>query len=233
MKKLLFLPLLFVVFFSQAYNKYEFLLGIRGGAGGSFYRYRNINTNWGTFTGNATEISNGIAIPAKFEMLFGARGFRFGYQFSYTYGIYKNFKRDLDNNPPGVDDYVDSAQNTRRNFFAHFFLMEYSRPVAAKGKCLISVVPFFGIGGFRGTRITLDANGNSVGKTYFKDVLKSRLALTTGLGVEFTVRRFSFLLAPTYTYYHLKPNNGSQDNGAFHQVALDLSFRLNLIKPRY
>lgn len=236
MKRLFLVPaLLLCTLISQAYNKYEFLLGLRGGVGGSFYRYREINTNYGSFTGNATQISNGIAIPAKGEVLFGVKGFRMGYQFSYTHGIYKNFKRDLDNNPTGVADYVDSAQNCRRNLFAHFFLMEYSIPIAAKGKCLMATTPFLGIGGFAGTKVNFGSDGETVDKKYYKEELKkgSKLALTAGLGFEFTVRRFCFMLAPTYTFYKLKPNNFPEDHGAIHQVTLDLAFRLNLLKPRY
>ncbi len=236
MKRLLLVPaLVLCALVSQAYNKYEFLLGLRGGVGASLYRYREINTNYGSFTGNATLISNGLAIPAKGEILFGVRGFRMGYQFSYTHGIYKNFKRDLDNNPPGVADYVDSAQNCRRNLFAHFFLMEYSIPIAARGQCLMATTPFFGIGSFSGTKVDYDANGDAVKKVYYKELLKkrSKLALTAGLGFEFTVRRFCFMLAPTYTFYRFKPNDYSEDHGGIHQVTLDLAFRLNLIKPRY
>ncbi|MFN8286944.1 MAG: hypothetical protein U0V74_09345 [Chitinophagales bacterium] len=235
MKKLLILPLLLLALISQAYNKYELLLGLRTGGGGSFLRYNEVNSNFGSFSGNATQISNGIAIPAKGEFLFGVKGFRMGYQFSYTHGIYKNYKRDYDNNPPGVDDYVDSAQNCRRNLFAHLFLMEYSIPIAAKGKCLVATTPFFGIGSFTGTKVDLDEDGQSVEKTYYKKLLKkgSKLALTAGIGFEFTVRRFCFMLAPTYTFYRLKPNDYSEDHGGIHQVTLDLAFRLNLLRPRY
>lgn len=232
MKKVLLLSLTtFLTFSLFAYNRYEFLLGIGSGGGAAFYNYRLYQQTYAynstTFTTNATEKSIGANIPAHAEVLFGVKGFRMGYQFDFKHGIYSQFKRDLDDNTLAPD--FEGTFQTQRNLFGHYFLMEYAIPIAAKGKCLIAATPFFGVGGYRGFVKDM-TTGN---ETKYKDILKNRVTIKTGLNFEFTVRRFCFVLGPAYNYYNIKPKATTNNKGAFHAVSLDFSFRLNLIKPRY
>src|SRR5256885_1161665 len=101
---------------SFALNKYEFILGLRGGAGALFYTYRVTD-----YAFPYTEKQIGVSIPAKGDVLFGLRGFRFGYRFEYTHNINTRFRRDFDDNLL-VD--LDTAISTKRNLFAHLFILE-------------------------------------------------------------------------------------------------------------
>ncbi len=232
-KPLLLLALISITISGFAYNKYELLLGLRTGGGGMFYKYRSIDANVAyngiTYTSSYTEKSIGAAIPAKFEVLFGVKGFRMGYQFDYKHGIFTKFTRDFDNNSTGLPDF-EIQSNVRRNVFSHYFLMEYSVPIGVgKNGMLFAVAPAFGIGGFRGFKVLKDDGS----KSYYKDILKRRIALTAGINFEFTKRRFCLVVAPTYSYCHGVDKTNVTDGFTLHTISLDLAFRLNLLKPKY
>ncbi len=204
---------------THALNRYELLIGIQSGVGGMFYSYQGYNPKF-------TVKSQSIAVPAKAEVLFGYKGFRFGYQFDYKHAFVKQFVTDYTDNSAGTDN--TAVVDYRRNVFSHIFLMEYAARVKTK-KVPFAITPCLGVGGFKGYTFNRD---NGV-KTKYKDQWKNRITLAAGLNFEITKRRFSFLIGPNYTLNIFEAKANNTDRGFIHSIGLNLDFRLNLLRPRW
>lgn len=220
MKKLILFITLFCVWVSAfALHRYEFLIGVQTGAAGMFYQYNGYNPRF-------TTTAKSVAIPARADVLFGFRGFRFGYQFDYKHAFVKQFVTDYADNAQGTDNTAEV--DYRRNVFTHLFLMEYAMRVRTK-KVPFAITPCFGIGGYKG--FTFDRNTGV--KTKYEDRWKSRWAIAAGLNFEITKRRFVFLIGPNYMLNLFESKLNNTDRGLMHSVSLNLAFRLNLLRPRW
>lgn len=194
---------------------------------GCFYQYNAAPTSTffnpnGIAQSTSTRLtSSGPSVPVLFELVYGVKKFRIGYQFEYerilttsytykTYNVSSSFVDTTINNP-----------NISQHFFCHNLIMEY---VVWDDHKHFRFVPGLAFGYFHGVSDATEAPYD------FSTLNQNRFKIGFDLNLEYTLGQISIVATPHYGLVPIKAMADPNQKGYMHFVGLNVGIRFNCIK---
>ncbi|MCW3127061.1 MAG: hypothetical protein JWO03_2719 [Bacteroidetes bacterium] len=210
------------------FGQSSFYIGFKGGIDGCFYQYNAAPTSTyfnpnGTSQSSSTKLtSRGPAIPAVFELIYGIKNFRIGYQFEYeriltTAYTYKTF-----NVSQSIIDTTVNNPNITQHFFCHNILIEY---IVYSQKHL-QIVPDLTFGYFHGLSEATEAPYD------FSSLNQNRFKIGVALNLEYQLGQVSVVATPHYGLVPVKSLYDPNQKGYMHFIGIHIGLRINCIKQQ-
>lgn len=227
MKKIIPIVLL-TAFCHTLFGQGQFIIGVKGGIDGCFYQFNSgsfnnpnvINTNGSGYT---KVTSTGPSIPALFELIYGNKKFRVGYQFEYeriltsSYTVH-NFSQSGTYGDTSVYD-----GTITQHFFCHNLLLEY---IVFDNHKNIRLVPDITFGYFHGVS---DA---TLAPYDFSSLNANRFKFGGALNVEYYFGPYNIVATPNFSVAPVKAIADPNQKGFMFFVGLHVGMRFNVTKVK-
>lgn len=202
----------------------EFLIGAKGGVNGCFYVFNTnqipvYSTNIGTYT---KIVSSGPAIPALFELIFGTKKFRVGYQFEYERILTTSYRYKTFNASQAYVDTTVGDNSITQHYFCHNLLME----IIAYNNKRIKIVPDITFGYFHGLA------GPTLAPYDISQLNQNRFKIGVALNFEYWLGPVGIVATPDFSVEPIKAAIDPNAKGNMFLVGLNIGLRFSVTKAK-
>ena len=210
-----------------AYSQGQFIIGVKGGIDGCFYQFNsgalnipnNINLNG---SGYIKMVSKGPSIPALFELIYGTKKFRVGYQFEYERIMTTSYSVKTYNQSGSYSDTAVYDPTITQHFFCHNILLEY---IVYDHKNL-RLVPDITFGYFHGI------SSATMAPYDFSSLNQNRFKIGLALNLEYYFGPYNVVVTPNYSLVPIKAMADPNEKGYMHFLGIHIGMRFNVTKSK-
>jgi hypothetical protein len=222
--------ILFCLFLGShtAFAQGQFIIGIKGGISGVFYQFNSSSfgspaPGYTNGPGYTKIVSTGPSIPALFELIYGTKKFRVGYQFEYERILTTSYKIKNYNLGGSYSDTTVYDPTITQHFFCHNILLEYI--VYNNGKNL-RIVPDITFGYFHGV------SSATLAPYDFSALNANRFKIGVALNLEYYFGPYNVVITPNYSLVPVKALIDPNEKGFMHFLGLHIGMRFNVTKSK-
>jgi hypothetical protein len=211
---------LFLAFLTAVYTgsgQGQFIIGVKGGIDGCFYQFNssavNIPVNGVNVGSDYTRVvSKGPSIPALFELIYGTKKFRVGYQFEYERILTTSYRVHVFNASGTYGDTSVYDPTITQHFFCHNLLLEY---IVFDNHKNFRLVPGADLAPYDVS--ALNAN---------------RFKFGGELNLEYYLGPYSVVTTPNFTVAPIKAVADPNEKGYMFFVGINIGIRFNVTKSK-
>jgi hypothetical protein len=195
MKKAITICCLFIATHA-CFSQGQFIIGVKGGINGCFYMFNTASLpGVSTYNGTYTRInSHGPAIPALFELIYGTKKFRVGYQFEYERILTTGYSYHTYNASYSYTDTTVGDNSITQHFFCHNLLLE----IIVYDNKRLKIVPDITFGYFHGV------TSATIAPYDFSQLNQNRFKIGVALNLEYSLGPLSVVATPEYSIIPIK-----------------------------
>ena len=212
-----------------AFAQGQFIIGVKGGIDGCIYQFNSSTSNLNNpyinlnGAGYTRIVSTGPAIPALFELIYGTKKFRVGYQFEYDRILTTSYKVKVYNATGSYGDTSVYDPTITQHFFCHNLLIEYI--VFDNGKNF-RVVPDIVFGYFHGV------SSATMAPYDFSSLNANRFKFGAALNLEYYFGPYMVVATPNFTLAPVKAIADPTEKGYMFFLGLHIGMRFNVTKSK-
>ena len=223
MKKVLALYCLVLASYS-GFGQGQFIIGVKGGINGCFYTFNTDAIPASSISGGSyiRINSRGPAIPALFELIYGNKKFRVGYQFEYERILTTAYSYKTFNTAQSVIDTTVGDNTITQHYFCHNILLEYIIYDRKK----IKVVPDITFGYFHGV------SSADIAPYDFSALNQNRFKIGVAMNFEYWLGPLGVVATPQFSVEPIKAAEDPNSKGYMFFVGLNFGLRFNVTKSK-
>ena len=209
------------------FGQSQFIVGVKGGISGCFYQFNAAPTSTyfnqgGYLQSSSTKLtSRGPSIPVLFELIYGTKKFRVGYQFEYERILTTAYTYKTYNLSNSIVDTTINNPNITQHFFCHNLLIEY---IVWDDHKRFRLVPDLSFGYFHGLTEATEAPYD------FSALNQNRFKIGIALNMEYYFGQIAVVATPSYGLVPIKSIYDPTQKGYMHFVGIHIGMRFNTIK---
>jgi len=209
------------------FSQGQFIIGVKGGIGGAFYQFNSSSfnnlVNPLNGAGYSKVVSTGASIPAIFELIYGTKKFRVGYQFEYERILTTSYRVKVYNQTGSYSDSSVYDPTITQHFFCHNLLLEY---IVFDNHKNLRLVPDITFGYFHGI------SSATLAPYDFSSLNGNRFKIGVALNLEYYLGPYNVVVTPAYSLVPVKALEDPNEKGYLHFLSLHIGIRFNVTKNK-
>jgi hypothetical protein len=218
---------IFCLFFAchAVFSQGQFIVGVKGGINGCFYTFNSSASNIPyanlNGTGYTKVVSKGPSIPALFELIYGTKKFRVGYQFEYERILTTSYSYKSYNSYGSFNDTAINDASITQHFFCHNLLIEY---IVYDNSKNLRLVPDITFGYFHGV------SNADLAPYDFSALNANRFKFGAALNLEYYRGPYTLVTTPSFTVAPVKSVIDPNEKGYMFFVGINIGLRFDVTK---